>query len=117
MKRLIVGILAAAAVSTATYASASALTVNGGTIQGGQSGVTCDNSGVKANWGLETDTNTVNNVRVSGIDANCKGADMFVKVAGTRYKTTLDGSDSVTIPFANGVDPASIGDIHIWIEG
>ena len=130
MKRLIVGILAAAAVSTATYASASALAVNGGTIQSGGSGVTCQNGELKANWGLETDSNTVNDVRVTGIDANCVGADMFVKVAGKKYTGALDTTKNsnfklesggttyqVTIPFGSGVDPASIDNVHIWIEG
>lgn len=119
-KRITIAALAAAALGTAGFASASVLAVDGGAIQYGQSGATCDADGVKVNWGLETDTNTVSNARITGIDAACAGAELFVKVNGGAAK-------SATIPAsipANGVNltgnfpsPADITDVQVWIEG
>lgn len=118
MKRLAVALAAGAAVSTLAYASASVLSVDGGTIQAGGSGVSCDTDGVKANWGLETDDNTVRSVRIDGIDTKCTGADMFVAVNGTRVgKATISGT-SVSLPLATPFpSPESIQNVKVWIEG
>ena len=117
MKRLALALAAGAAVSTLAYASASALTVDGGTIQAGSSNVTCDTDGVKANWGLETDTNSVSNIRVSGIDEACIGADIFVKVNGGTKLTTTITDVQENLPIDPAMTPESIQNVKIWIEG
>ncbi|MGB7818644.1 MAG: hypothetical protein WBL35_07885 [Ornithinibacter sp.] len=119
MKRLAVALAAGATVSTLAFASASLLTVDGGTIQAGvDTTLGCDGNGVKANWGLETDDNTVRFVRVSGIAAACEGADMFVSVNGANATKATIAGDSVSVPFGSPYPSAeSINDIRIWIEG
>jgi hypothetical protein len=118
MKKIITAVLGGTAVATLAFASASVLTVDGGTIQAGQAGVTCDADGVKANWGLETDDNTVRSVRISGIDAACAGAEMFVKVDDRpTVKATLTGSESQSFSLNPALAPEDIGSIRIWIEG
>ena len=126
MKRLAVALVAGAAVSTLAYASASVLKVDGGTIQAGaDSTLSCDADGVKANWGLETDDNSVRSVRISGISADCAGTEIFVAVNGERVgdgtipAPTLPGADvqfRVTLdePFPT---PESIKSVKVWIEG
>ena len=119
MKKMITAVLGGTAVATLAFASASMLNVDGGTIQaGGDNTLYCDVDGVKANWGLETNTNTVTNVRISDIDAACEGADMFVLVNGVpRQKITLSAAESQTVPFPAPVTPESLESIKIWIEG
>jgi len=119
MKRLVTALAAGAAISTIAFASASVLTVDGSTIQHGADGVSCDADGVKANWGLETDDNSVRNVRVAGIDTNCVGDTMFVKVDNKPVVSkviTAAGQETFafTAPFPT---PESINSIKIWIEG
>ncbi len=125
MKRLAVALVAGAAVSTLAYASASVLNVDGGTIQAGaDSKLSCDADGVKANWGLETDDNSVRSVRVSGISADCAGTEMFVAVNGNRVgageiptPTTAGQDVQFTVKLAQPMTPESIENIKIWIEG
>lgn len=116
-KRGIVALAVGAAVGTVGYASASVLQVDGGVIQYGESGVTCDADGVTANWGLETDDNTVRSVRISGIDADCVGADMFVRVGTTQLTKTLTGAESEGFSFTTFKTPQEIDGVKIWIEG
>jgi hypothetical protein len=118
-KKMLTAVLGGTAVATLAFASASALTVDGGTIQVGDDGVTCDSNGVKANWGLETDDNTVRSVRIDGIDSACAGAEMFVKVDDMAVKKVLlTTSGSASIPFAAPyLAPEDIESIRIWIEG
>jgi hypothetical protein len=107
-----------AVVATVGYASASALTVNSAAIQHGSAGVTCDADGVDVNWGLETDDNSVGFVRVSGIDANCAGATLFVAVNGNRtndMKVDID-SASELVPLS-GYTANDIQNVDVWIEG
>lgn len=120
MKKLITAVLAGTAVASLAFASASALKVDGGTIQAGASGsLKCDTDGVQANWGLETDDNSVRSVRISGIDAACAGAEMFVKVNGVaRQIVDLTGAESQSVSFpAPYPTPESIETLQIWIEG
>ena len=126
MKRLAVALVAGAAVSTLAYASASVLKVDGGTIQAGaDSTLSCDADGVKANWGLETDDNSVQSVRISGISADCAGTEIFVAVNGERV-----GKGTIPAPTTAGEDvqfkvtfgepfptPESIENVKVWIEG
>lgn len=126
MKRLAVALVAGAAVSTVAYASASALAVDGGTIQAGaDTTLSCDADGVKANWGLETDDNSVRSVRITGIDAACAGAEIFVAVNGERV-----GDGTIPAPASEGADvdvrvvfgqpyptPESVRTLKVWIEG
>lgn len=119
MKRLAVALAAGAAVATLAYASASALIVDGGTIQSGvDTTLACDADGVKANWGLETDDNTVRSVRITGIDAACVGTEMFVKVNNGKTAKAAVTGDQVSVPFTSPFPtPESIDSIRIWIEG
>jgi hypothetical protein len=119
-KKLLTAVLGGTAVATLAFASASALTVDGGTIQAGvDTSLACDENGVKANWGLETDDNTVRSVRISGIHADCAGAEMFVKVNDLpRQKVLLTGAESQSFAFAAPYPtPENIQSIRIWIEG
>lgn len=117
-KRTLAAIGVAGVVGTVGFASASALGVNGGIIQYGQSGVSCDTDGVNLNWGLETDDNSVRGVKVVDIDAACNGAELFVKVNdGATKHVTISGGQA-SIPFAApwpGAD--AIHDVKVWIEG
>lgn len=119
MKKLITAALGGTVVATLAFASASALDVDGGALQAGQDGVTCDADGVKANWGLETDTNDVRSVRISGIDAACAGADMWIKVDDRpTLKMTLTGAESQSVGFPTPYPaPEAIHNVRIWIEG
>jgi hypothetical protein len=119
MKRLLFALIAGAMVFTVAFASAALLEVRGETIQAGvDTDVTCDATGVDANWGLETDTNLVSNVRITGIDTQCAGADMFVSVNGAHaLKVTLDTSGQAKFVFPTPLTPESINDIKVWIEG
>jgi hypothetical protein len=120
MKKLITAVLGGTAVASLAFASASMLTVDGGTIQAGQDGsLYCDTDGVKANWGLETGDNSVRSVRIDGIDSACAGAEMFVSVDGAEAKKVLltasgEASVSFTSPYPT---PESLETIKIWIEG
>ncbi|MGD8199120.1 hypothetical protein ACQE98_00480 [Ornithinimicrobium sp. W1679] len=119
MKKLITAVLGGTTVATLAFASASMLNVDGGTIQaGGDSTLYCDTDGVKANWGLDTETNSVSSVRISGIDAACEGAEMFIKVNDVpRVKMTLTDADSQSVKFPAPVTSESLESIQIWIEG
>ncbi len=117
MKRIITALAGGAAVATLAFASASVLQVDGGTIQAGSAGVTCDSDGVKVNYGLETDTNSVNSVRIEGIDSACEGAEMFVAINGDRVgAVTLTAAASQSVAITSRT-PESINNVKIWIEG
>lgn len=117
MKRLLAALLAGAAVFSIAFASAAALNVNGEIIQAGTDiNLTCDDS-VNANWGLETDTNLVYNVRIDDISAACDGADLFAKVNGGPTLHTVIDSTSETLSFPTPMSPESINDLKVWIEG
>lgn len=118
MKRLLVALLAGAAVFSIAFASAALLEVRGETIQAGVDiDLTCDADGVDANWGLETDDNLVYNVRISDIDAACAGAGLFVKVNGGPTLSTVIDSASETLAFPAPLAPETINDLKVWIEG
>lgn len=119
MKKMLTAVLGGTAVATLAFASASTLTVDGGTIQAGvDSTLYCDVDGVKANWGLETDDNSVRSVRIEGIDEACVGAEMFVKVNDQARQNTTIAGDEATFSFnAPYPSPESIESIRIWIEG
>lgn len=118
MKRVITALAGGAVVATVAYASASALNLDGGVIQAGSDSVACDTNGVKANWGLETDDNSVRSVRIDGIDANCAGADLFVSVNGAAAKKVAITGTSASVAFPTPYpSPESIQFVKVWIEG
>jgi hypothetical protein len=119
MKRLLTALLAGAAVFSIAFASAALLEVRGETIQAGvDTDVTCDADGVDANWGLETDDNTVRNVRISDINQTCFGAEMFVQVDGVDLGSTIIDANSETFSFSSPYPaPETINSLRIWIEG
>lgn len=120
MKRIVVATVAGLGLGTAGFASASALNLDGGTIQYGQSGVSCDTDGVDTSWGLETDDNSVRSVRIENIAAACAGDKLFVKVDNGATKSATIAGTSVSFPLGTaGSWPTadSITDIKVWIEG
>ena len=118
-KRTLVALGAATMVGTVGFASASALGVNGGVIQYGQSAVSCDADGVDVSWGLETDDNSVRSMKVEGIDPSCATAhaDLFVKVNNGATKKVAISGPTASFPFAPSMTPDSIHDVKVWIEG
>jgi hypothetical protein len=121
-KKLLTAVLGGTAVATLAFASASALTVDGGTLQAGAySSLTCDSDGVKVNWGLETGDNTVQNVRISGIDAACAGAKIFVKtnlMSNGVSAVVPEGASQVSIPLPSPFPaPEDINAVRVWIQG
>lgn len=120
-KKMLTAVLGGTAVATLAFASASALTVNGGTLQAGADGtLACDSNGVKVNWGLETSDNSVRGVRITDIDPACAGAEMFVRtnVMSDAASVVLDASGTARVQFdAPFPTPESIQAIKIWIEG
>ena len=127
MKRFIIALIAGAAVFSIAFGAAAALSVNGGVLQAGRDGdVTCTTGVAVAGWGLETDTNTVDSVRISGF-AGCFGADAFVRLvdSGGSYLTgNLVPDDANPINEAEerflipgGINPTVVDDVRVWIEG
>lgn len=122
MKKLITAVLGGVVVATASFASASLLTVDGGTIQAGQDGsLYCDVDGVKVNWGFESKDHTVRSARISGIDEACKGAEIFVRtntmVGKDALKAQITG-DQATVRFLEPFPtPESLESVEITIEG
>lgn len=126
MKRFFIALIAGASVFAIAFAAAATLNVQGGTIQAGtDTSLYCDVDGVQANWGLETDDNTVRSVRITGIDAACEGNELFVKVRNGTGTLLAQGSavapaggGQVTVAFPSPwLDPSAIEQLQIWIEG
>jgi hypothetical protein len=119
MKRLLAALLAGAAVFSIAFASAAALNVNGEVIQAGVDfDLRCDANGVNGNWGLETDTNQVINVRIDDIDAACFGAQMWVRINETdTYGPVTIDSASETFSFNGFYTPEELVSLRVWIEG
>ncbi len=127
MKRFIIALIAGAAVFSIAFGAAAALSVNGGVLQAGRDGdVTCTAAVEVEGWGLETDTDSVGSVRISGF-AGCEGADAFVRLldSGGSYLTGNltpdDGnpidSDEERFVIPGGVNPTVVDDVRVWIEG
>ena len=117
MKRLVTALAAGAAVSTIAFASASVLGVDGSTIQHGQDGVSCDTNGVNANWGLETDDNSVRSVRISEISSACIGDELFVKVNDRAVQKKVIAGPSESFTLSPQMTADEVGNVEIWIEG
>jgi hypothetical protein len=125
MMRLLSILAIVAVVMAAAYGSAATLGVSGGAIQAGaDTSLYCDPDGVVANWGLETNDNTVRYVRITGIHGACQGNELFAKVLGegdallASGKALLDTSGEVKFSFsAPYLDPAQIVGLKLWIEG
>lgn len=122
--RRTLAVLALSGLAATVVGSAAALTVDGSVIQAGASGVTCDNNGVDANWGLEVDTNQVSSVRISDVDPFCDGAEMWVQVydttgapIGVPVKKVVPAVGDPSFPFATPQTPENIGSLKVWIEG
>lgn len=116
MKRITTAVIAGATVATLAYASASALTVDSKPLQAGSDTVTCDENGVQVAWGLETDDNSVRNVKVADIAEACHGAKLFVAVNGVRVGSgwTITGS-TTSFALKSGTTPESIENVTVWI--
>ena len=126
MKRFIIALVAGAAVFSIAFGAAAALSVNGGVLQAGRDGdVTCTTGVAVQGWGLETDTDTVLSVRISGF-AGCEGADALVRLTGTGGYITGNlvpddanpiNEDEERFVIPGGIDPTLVEDVHVWIEG
>jgi hypothetical protein len=122
--RRTLAVLALSGLAATVVGSAATLTVDGNVIQAGTAvSVACDANGIDANWGLETDDNTVRSVRFSDVDAACAGADMFVQLydedgalLGSRMKATAVAG-STSFPLSPFQAPETIGSVKVWIEG
>jgi hypothetical protein len=119
MKRLLAALLAGAAVFSIAFASAATLTVNGEVIQAGVDfDLQCDANGVNGNWGLETDTNHVSNVRIDDIADACFGAQMWVRINETdTYGPVTIDANSETFDFNGWYFPEDLTSLRVWIEG
>jgi hypothetical protein len=124
MKRIVVALVAAAAVFALAFGSAATLSVDGGAIQAGvDANLTCTAAADVLGWGLETDTGLVNFVRID-VPATCDGNEMFVSI--TSYGTEI-ASGNVTLPNLHSAGghivhfspqpAADITDIEVFIEG
>ena len=118
-KRTLIALAAGAAVSTAGFASASVLPVSGGALQHGTTSMTCDQDGVTlSNWALETDTNTVNRVKVNHIAATCAGAKVFVKFDDRAQMSQVVPAGGGTLDFNFApINADLINGAQVWIQG
>jgi hypothetical protein len=119
MKRILAALMAGAAVFTIAFASAAALGVNGNVIQAGvDSDVSCDTDGVNANWGLETDTNSVSYVTIVDLADACTGADLWVSInGGPSQKGAVIAGGQSKVTCATPYSAEEIGSLKVWIEG
>jgi hypothetical protein len=121
MKRILVALMAGAAVFTLAFASAAVLNVNGNTIQAGvDTDLSCDLNGVNADWGLETTDNLVYYVKVVDIDPLCNGSDAFAKIndqAGDAMGPVVISGGVAKFTFATPMQPELINSLRVWIEG
>ena len=126
--RRTLAILALSGLVAAIAGSASVVAVDGGVLQAGSSEVSCDTDGIDANWGLETDDNTVRSVRFTNVDPTCEGADMWAEVFAGDGATLYKSADPVLITSANlasvkfsfpspYLTPEAISSVKVWIEG
>lgn len=119
-KKLITAVLGGTAVASLAFASASALTVNGGVLQvGDDTDLTCDPDGVKVNWGLETDDNLVYSAQITDISDACAGADVVLKTnlhaVDEKEVATADASGSVRVHFDTPLDAQALETVRVWI--
>jgi hypothetical protein len=108
VKKLISTALVATFVFAAAFASASALTVQGGTIQvGADTTLACDSDGVTVTWNLRQD-GVVTSANVADISANCVGQSLMF--------FALDGSGNIIGAggtLTNGGDPVVYASLPI----
>ena len=85
MKRILLVMAVVAALSSAAFASAAWLPVQGGTVQAGYDySLSCDPDGVQVTaWAVNTIVGPyegIDWVTISGVDKNCAGNDLVVRV-------------------------------------
>jgi hypothetical protein len=118
---------AAGLVFTAVFGAAAALQVEGGAIQAGQDGnLACDTKGVTVvSYGYESDDATSRYARVTGINSNCAGHELFVDVfdgstplTGGSLELTTDnvGDGEVIVDWAQPVPARDINRVQVAIE-
>ena len=113
-KRTAVALAAGAIMSTAGFASASALNVEGGIIQYGEDTVlTCDEDGLTAAWTVDPATEAVL-LTISGINAACQGSTLSVK-AGSQTFTKALGAGDTTVSFPFTGQPPNTNSIKMWL--
>lgn len=119
MKKLITAVLGGTAVASLAFASASTLNVDGGVVQVGEDiTLTCDDDGVKVDFGLETDTDLVHRATVTGIAEDCLGADIVLQTNLLANNEKLVGEiagDTHVFTFATPQDAAALESVKVWI--
>jgi hypothetical protein len=128
MKRIVVALVAGAAVFALAFGSAATLNVQGGSIQAGvDANLKCQPGVNVLGWGLETDDGTVRSVRLGPFDAACGGNNVHVRISddggaliGGRVSLVVPagGTTQLSFPFASPYPLAvDIADIHVFIDG
>lgn len=117
MKKLLLAVLGGTAVASLAFASAASLTVDAGVLQAGvNADLACDDNGVKVNWGLETDDNSVYFADVIGIDEECMGADIVLRtnLMEDPLAGTITG-DTHRFTFSPIQDATALTAVRVWI--
>src|SRR5262245_33556304 len=116
MLRMLFG-LAAAGLFSVVIASASALTINGHTLQSGMdSNLNCDAAGVQLAWSINAgDGVNVTGVTISGIDASCVGETLFFDTPVTSPQTATISGSTQSFTFPSGVLADTISQVTITI--
>ena len=116
MLRMFFG-LAAAGIFSVVIASASALTINGHTLQSGMdSNLNCDADGVHLAWSVNAgDGVNVTGVTISGIDASCVGETLFFDTPVTTPLTGTIAGSTHSFTFPSGVMADSISQVTVTI--
>lgn len=129
-RRIIIGLAAAAAVFSVTFAFAASLGGLSTNSLGAADGVvsSCDTDGVSASYSLSYDATDarfeVGTVSVSGIDDACDGMTLHVTVAdasgnalvsaSTTIATSTSTSEAVSL--ASAVAAVSVANVHVAIS-
>ena len=117
MKKLITAVLGGTAVASLAFASASAMSVDGGNMQtGADRTLACQEGEVKVDWALETDDSAIYFATVTGIDESCFDSVLAFRTntMSKPLSTTID-STSERFTFETPIDAESLDSVRLWI--
>lgn len=118
--RRTLAILALSGLVATVAGAASHLGVDSANLQYGTDTTSCDADGVQVHWGLENNGGLVYNARVSGVDAGCTGASMFVNVLGANDAIIFElegAAANSTLRFPTPISAKDIFGVEVGIEG